>query len=135
MPSKPSFWLATAPRAASSPSHQHVTHSGLMVLAHQGFVFASRAYETLKVNRRADSVMVTSRPAASAINELSLLVGQLFPKTLLQEAALLGAAEGDRRPGRGGKDSGGDRGTLDVCLESWKTRPYLPCIFLKILRK
>lgn len=54
--------------------------------------------------------MVMSRPAAGATDELSLLAGQLFPKTLLQEAALLGAAGGDRRPGRGGKDSGGDRG-------------------------
>lgn len=57
----------------------------------------NRAYENLEVNRRGDSVMVLSLPVACAINELSLLTRQIFPRMQLQEAALLEATEGNRQ--------------------------------------
>lgn len=68
-----------------------------MVLAEWWFSFANSAYNNLKVNRRGDSVTVLSLPAACAINELSLLTRRIFPNTRLQEAALRGAAGGDRQ--------------------------------------
>lgn len=87
---------ARCSRAASSPS-THVTLQRLMVTCTQGFVFAGRgAYETLKVNRGADSVMVMSRrrPVPQMSSSAFWPLGSCFQRRCFREAALLGLRRG-----------------------------------------
>lgn len=66
VPSKLSFWPAAVPMAASSPSHQYVTHSSLMVLTKWCFLFENRAYETssLLLGSRGSSSHALPQPSA-----------------------------------------------------------------------